>query len=242
LSEAVAANVTTALQRPAVAFAVMFDGQEIVGNWLSSTVTVNVHVAVRPAPSVAVAVTTVVPTLNAPPEARLYVTVAEQLSVAVAKNVATAVQPPASAINVMFEGQETVGFCASTTVTRNVHVPVRPAPSVAVAVTVVAPTAKKLPGAGTYVTVAEQLSVAVAANVTVAPHTPASAFTVIGAGQLTDGDWLSVTVTVNVHVAVLPEASVAVAVTTVVPSANVLPDTGLKETVAPVQLSVAVAV
>jgi hypothetical protein len=43
---------------------------------------------------------------------------------------------------------------------------------------------------------------------------------------------------VNEHVAVLPEASVAVQVTVVVPTANALPDTWLHETVTG-QLSVA---
>ena len=47
-------------------------------------------------------------------------------------------------------------------------------------------------------------------------------------------------VTVNVQVAVLPEASVAVPVTVVVPTGKVLPDTGLNTTVTPGQLSLAV--
>ena len=49
------------------------------------------------------------------------------------------------------------------------------------------------------------------------------------------------TVTVCVAVAVLPAASVAVQVTVVSPTANVLPD-GLRVTVTPAQLSLAVAV
>jgi len=49
----------------------MFDGHVSVGACTSETVTVKVHVAVFPAPSVAVAVTTVVPTLNVEPDARL---------------------------------------------------------------------------------------------------------------------------------------------------------------------------
>ena len=48
----------------------------------------------------------------------------------------------------MLAGQVIVGFCASTTVTVNVHEAVLPAASVAVAVTVVVPTGKKLPDAG----------------------------------------------------------------------------------------------
>ena len=72
-----------------------------------------------------------------------------------------------------------------------------------------------------------QLSVAVAANDTAALHKPRSLLTLMSAGQLIAGASLSLTVTVNVHSAVLPEASVAVAVTVDVPKANVLPLAGL---------------
>jgi FkbM family methyltransferase len=82
-----------------------------------------------------------------------------------------------------------------------------------VAVTVVAPSAKVLPEAGLYATVAEQLSEAVAANVTTAVQAPLAVFAVMFDGQVIEGAWLSTTVTVKVHVAVLPAASVAVAVT-----------------------------
>ena len=47
------------------------------------------------------------------------------------------------------------------------------------------------------------------------------------AGQLITGAVLSLTVTVNEQAAVLPAPSVAVAVTVVVPRANVLPLAGL---------------
>jgi hypothetical protein len=67
-------------------------------------------------------------------------------------------------------GQAIMGFWLSTTVTRKEHVAELPEASVAVAVTVVAPSVKKLPEAGLNDTVAEQLSVAVAAYVTAAPH------------------------------------------------------------------------
>jgi hypothetical protein len=46
------------------------------------------------------------------------------------------------------------------------------------------------------------------------------------AGQVIDGGCVSLTVTVNEHVAVLPEASVTVQVTVVVPTAKVEPDAG----------------
>mgnify|MGYP007001774709 CR=1 FL=1 len=57
------------------------------------------------------------------------------------------------------------------------------------------------------------------------------------------GNWPSFTVTVNVHVEVLPHASVAVEVTVVVPIGNAEPDAGeLTIVTAPPQLSVAVGV
>jgi hypothetical protein len=119
---------------------------------------------------------------------------------------------------VKFTGQAITGFWLSTTVTRKEHVAELPAASLAVAVTVVAPSEKKLPEAGLKVTVAEQLSVAVAENVTAAPHWPLAALTVRLAGQTIVGRMLSTTVTEKVQVVELPEASVAVAVTTVVPT------------------------
>jgi hypothetical protein len=57
-----------------------------------------------------------------------------------------------------------------------------------------------------------------------------------------DGPELSVTLTLNVHVWVLPDASVAVQVTVVVPAGNVVPEAGLQLAVAPGQLSVGVGV
>jgi hypothetical protein len=57
------------------------------------------------------------------------------------------------------------------------------------------------------------------------------------AGQLTTGTCVSFTLMVNVHVVVLPEASVAVEVTVVVPIGKKLPVTALVVMVAPGQLS-----
>ena len=65
---------------------------------------------------------------------------APQLSVAVAANVTTVLQEPASAELTMAEGQAIEGACVSFTVTVNEQVEVLPAASVAVAVTVVTPT------------------------------------------------------------------------------------------------------
>ena len=62
--------------------------------------------------------------------------------------------------------------------------------------------------------------------------------TVIFEGQVIDGGWVSLTVIVNVQEAVLPLPSVAVTVTVVVPTGNVLPEAGMPTTVVPGQLSV----
>ena len=113
---------------------------------------------------------------------------------------------------------------------------------------VVVPFGKTLPaGTPLRVTVAlPQLSLAVAvpsvASLTTVSQevAPAPVLTVTSAGAVTVGGVVSTTGTVCVAVAVLPAASVAVHVTVVSPTANVLPD-GLRVTVTPGQLSVAVA-
>jgi hypothetical protein len=67
-------------------------------------------------------------------------------------------------------------------------------------------------------------------------------FWVMSAGQLTFGASLSCTVTVKLHEPALPELSVAVQVTVVVPFENVEPDAGEQlGMIGPSQLSVAVA-
>jgi hypothetical protein len=62
------------------------------------------------------------------------------------------------------------------------------------------------------------------------------------AGQVIEGGCVSLTVTVNEQVAVLPDASVAAQVTVVTPLLNAEPEAGLQLIVAPGQLSLAVAV
>ena len=122
----------------------------------------------------------------------------------------------------------------------NWQVLILPEASVAVTVTVVNPTGKKLPDAGELVMVTPgQLSVAVGVKLTTAPHWPAVLFTVIFAGQVTVGNSVSFTLMVNVHVAVLPDASVTVHVTVVVPTGKNDPDAGVEVTVKPGQLSAA---
>lgn len=72
---------------------------------------------------------------------------------------------------------------------------------------------------------------------------PADVVLVTFAGQVIVGACVSLTVTVKVHGDdILPEASVAVQLTVVVPTGNVDPDAGVHTTVAPGQLSSDVAV
>ena len=164
------------------------------------------------------------------------------MSVAVAANVTEAPHTPAVLVAEMFPGHTIVGASLSVTVTVKRHVAIRPEVFVAVAVTVVTPTGKNVPGFWEYVTVTPtQGSVAVATNVTNVPHWPWSAAAVMLPGHVIVGNRLLTTVTVNVHVAVFPAASVAVAVTTVVPAKNTLPEAWLYVTVVPGQLSVATA-
>jgi hypothetical protein len=143
---------------------------------------------------------------------------------------------------VTLAGQAIVGSWVSLIVTVNEHSAVLLAASETVHVTVVVPTLKLEPEAGwqTGVLTPAQLSDAVGVNVTAAPHWPGSLPRVIGAGHAIVGASVSLTVTVNVHAAVLPAASVAVHVTVVTPFAKVAPEAGAHETVAPAQLSAGV--
>jgi hypothetical protein len=129
------------------------------------------------------------------------------------------------------------------TVTVKEQVLVLPLPSVAVPVTVAVPTANVLPESGLVITAGlPQLSVAVTVNVTAAWQVLISAFTAIFDEQLITGTWLSITVTMNEQVLVLPLPSVAVLVTVWTPTVIVLPEAGLDTTVALPQLSLAVTV
>jgi hypothetical protein len=122
---------------------------------------------------------------------------------------------PTPVVVTIFAGQTIVGLVSSFTVTVNVQVWVLPFTSVAVTVTVVGvPFAKKDPDAGLEVTLdIAQLSVAVgAAQVTTLPQAvlPAPVVVTIFAGQVICGLVLSITITVNTQVCVLPAASLAV--------------------------------
>src|SRR5258705_9859439 len=96
-----------------------------------------------------------------------------------------------------------------TTVTVKVHWLLLPLLSRAVLVTVVVvPAGKEKPLAGTLTRlVTAQLSVAVTPNVTLLVHCPGAALTVILAGHVITGGWVSLTVTVKVHSPPLPPPS-----------------------------------
>src|SRR4051812_37091224 len=217
----------------------MFAGQIICGASISFTVIVNDEFETFPEASVAVAFTVVIPTGNAFPEFEEVETVAVQLSVAVTLKFTTALHEFASVFTVILEGTLRTGSSLSFTVTLNEHVLIFPEASVAVTFTIVVPIANTDPEAAEVVTVAEQLSVAVALKVTTAPHEPGSEFTVMSAGQLITGASLSVTVIVNELLVVFPDASVAIPVTVVVPIGKVVPEFAEVVSVA-LQLSVAV--
>lgn len=103
-------------------------------------------------------------------------------------------------MTVTFAGQVIVGAWLSTTVTVKEHTAVFPATSVAVAFTVVVPTANVLPLAGLLTTLDEQLSVVVTVKETGALQALKLLFTLILAGQAIVGLVLSTTVTVAVQV------------------------------------------
>jgi hypothetical protein len=136
----------------------------------------------------------------------------------------------------MLPGQAVkTGPWLSATVTVKLHELLLPDVSEAEQVTVVTPFGNALPAAGEQVTTAapSQASVAVGAvYVTAAVHNPASVLAVMFVGHPAKvGPWLSLTVTVKLHVEFGLTPFVAVQVTVVVPFANALPDGGEHVTV-----------
>jgi hypothetical protein len=132
----------------------------------------------------------------------------------------------------------------SVTVTVNEAAPLLPRASVAVQLTVVAPTGNVDPLAGVQVTGRgpSTPSLADAVKLNVAP-VAAVASTVAFAGTVTTGPVVSATVTVKEAAPLLAFVSVAVHVTVVGPSGNVDPLTGVQVTASgPSTRSVAVAV
>src|SRR4030095_9138111 len=115
------------------------------------------------------------------------------------------------------------------TETVNVQVAVFPEASVAVQVTVVTPTGKQLPDGGLQTTTTPgQLSLAGVVELTTTHGSVATAVTAVTfGGQVMVGGWVSLTVTVKVHIG----PAVVVQVTVVVPTGKNEPDAGLQLTV-----------
>ena len=136
------------------------------------------------------------------------------------------------------------GGVVSFTVIVNVDEAVLFAESLAVHVTVVTPAGKVLPDAGAHVTGTGPSTASLAVggvNVTTAPPGPVALAVRFDGVPVIVGRVGSVTVTVNMDVAVLLAASLAVHVTVVTPTANALPETGAQVTGAvPLTASVAV--
>jgi hypothetical protein len=113
-----------------------------------------------------------------------------------------------------------------------------------VQVTVVEPSAKVEPDAGTQtgVIAPSTVSLAVALKLTTAPDEEVAS-SVMSDGTLISGSVVSCTITLNDADALLPAASVAVQVTVVVPIGKVEPDGGVQTgVIAPSTVSLAVAV
>ena len=188
---------------------------------VSATVTVCVAEALLPAASVALQVTTVAPSGNCAGASLVAATAPSTRSSAVAAPIDTGVSVPiASAVT--SAGGVTAGGVVSVSVTVKVTWLELLLASVAVTVTIVAPSAKVDPEAGTATTVgagSARSFAAGSAKPTTAPLAPVAS-TVMFAGGVTTGAVVSVTVTVCVAVPVLPAPSVALQVTVVAPTAN----------------------
>src|SRR6266850_6433421 len=121
----------------------------------------------------------------------------------------------------MLPGQPGTGFSVSVTVTVKLQFELLPDASVAVHTTLVVPFGKLNPDTGTHSTEPPaQLSVKLATKLTLLEHCPVAALTVILPGQLGTGRSVSLTVTEKLQLEVLPDASVAVHTTLVVPLAK----------------------
>src|SRR5213078_3804534 len=137
-----------------------------------------------------------------------------------------------SALALVGSGQLTVGAVVSFAVKVVVQVALLPASSVAVTVMVCAPRPTSVPAAGDWTRVIPlvplQLSLAVTPPNTfgTAAWQLPSALALVGAGQLTLGTLVSVTVNVVVQVALLPASSVAVTVMLCAPRPTSVPATG----------------
>jgi hypothetical protein len=187
--------------------------------------------------SVARQVTIVIPTGKRVPLGGVHVTGSgpSTASTAVAVKLTTA-PVLLGAVTMMLAGTVTSGGVvsdppAAVTVTVKVREPAFPCASVAEQVTLVVPTGKVDPEAGTQLTGKgpSTTSVADAPKVNGAPEGPVAG-KVAFAGTVTTGAVESRTVTANVAVAALPRVSYAVQLTVVVATGKVVPDAGAQDT------------
>src|SRR2546422_1973768 len=222
----------------------MLPGQLGTGRSVSLTVTVKVQLELLPDASVAVHTTLVAPLAKLEPDAGTHrIEPPRQLSVKVAMKLTLLVHCPGAALTVMLPGQLGTGRWLSLTVTVKVQFELLPLASVAVHTTLVVPLAKLEPEAGRHRTEPPgQLSVNENAKLTLVLHCPGAVLTVMLPGQLGTGRWVSLTVTVKVQFELLPDASVAMHTTLVVPLAKLEPDAGTHRIEPPRQLSVKLAV
>jgi hypothetical protein len=204
----------------------------------------NVQVDVLPAASVAVYLTCVVPIGKMLPGSWVETSVGTaQLSDAVGGvQLATAWQDPLAVSKILEGHPEIMGFVTSFTITLNVQIAVRPAASVAVYFTCVAPIGNRLPEVCVDISDGvPQLSVAVGAvHVATAWHDAFAESVMFDGHPVITGLVASLTITSKVHVEELPEPSVAVYLTCVVPIAKTLPGLCVLVKVNPEQLSEAV--
>src|ERR1041384_7171319 len=234
------AKLTLVAHCPGAVLTVMLPGQLGTGRSVSVTVTVKVQFELLPDASVAVHTTLVVPLAKLEPEAGTHrIEPPGQLSVNEKTKLTLVAHCPGAVLTVIGPGQLGTGRSVSLTVTVKVQFELLPLASVAVHTTLVVPLAKLLPDAGTHrIEPPGQLSVNENAKLTLLAHCPGAVLTVIGPGQLGTGRWVSLTVTVKVQFELLPDASVAVHTTLVVPLAKLEPDAGTHSTETPGQLSV----
>src|SRR6266850_1243684 len=108
----------------------------------------------------------------------------------------------------MLPGQPGTGFSVSLTVTVKLQFELSPDASVAVHTTLVVPFGKLNPDTGTHtIEPPAQLSVNVAAKLTLLAHFPACALTVMLPALLATGRSVLLTVTVKLQLELLPDAS-----------------------------------
>src|SRR5947208_3009504 len=151
---------------------------------------------------------------------------------------AVARHEPLSALTVTSAGQLIEGSSVSLTVTVKVQLELLPEASVAVHTTLVVPFGKLDPDAGAHtIEPPTQLSVKLAVKLTLLLHCPGAALTVMFPGQRGTGRAVSLTVTEKLQLELLPEASVAVHTTLVVPFGKLNPDAGTHTIEPPTQLS-----